>query len=104
MILPKISEAIYELQAMNCKREDMIIAFSPLIERFIIEELNTNYPINVAYRDVKELKYEGVVTYRLHPYNEIVVYDSVNCYYNPDLIIKIQFNESRAHHLYIQPA
>lgn len=33
-IMPKISEAIYELLAKNCKREDVIIAFSPLIERF----------------------------------------------------------------------
>jgi len=89
-IIEKIIDCVYELQSKNCKNEDLIIAYSPLIERFIIEEAQHNIPTPIHKFD----KLMGIKTYGLHPYNEIVVYDSKNVSYYPELIKKVEVNIS----------
>lgn len=86
-IIEQIVEAVYELRAMNCKEEDLIISFSPLIERHLIEEMHKNY-LAASISSVQTIS--GVKTYNLWPYNEIVVYDSKNVAYFPELIRKIE--------------
>lgn len=89
----KIREALWDLSCKNCNDKDVIIAFSPLIEKLLLEEmwLSGMYLTNMA--DIKT--FQGIKTYNLHPYNEIVIYDSVNSCYFPDLIVKIEVHKKQ---------
>lgn len=87
-LINKISEAIWELEAMNCRRNDMIIAFSPLIERFLVKEIHEKRLFFINATSFEQI--EGIKTYNLHPYNEILVYDSRNVSYHPQLLKKIE--------------
>lgn len=87
-ILNKIDQAIWNLVGINVDRKDMIIAYSPLIERYIFDEVMKSVFFNLNKGEL--LKYQGITIYNLHPYNEIVVYDSVNACYYPELIKKIE--------------
>lgn len=89
-IISKISEAIWELEAMNCRRDDMIIAYSPLVERFLIDEIHERKLFLVNINSLEKL--EGIKTYNLHPYNEILIYDSKYVSYHPQLLKKIELS------------
>jgi hypothetical protein len=89
-IIHQIIEAVYELETMNCKRDDMIIAFNPLIEHYLIrEQMELAWYWHPNGDPNALLKIQGIKTYNLHPYLEIVVYDSKNCAYHPQLLVKI---------------
>lgn len=96
-LLSSIRESIHELLAKGCKKNDLIISFSPLIESFIIKELYSNghlysntTPGKVIINIEKATKFEGVEINRNWPYNEIIIYDKERAYKNEYLISKIQ--------------
>lgn len=72
---------------MNCRRENIIICFSPLVKRFIKKELYENQVTGLPFNTVNKMF--GCSVSDIWPYNEIVVYDVVNTCYHPELIIKI---------------
>lgn len=88
-IIEQIMEAVCELQAMDCKDKDLIICYSPLVERYLRQNLfETQYPV---YRndDFQLKRLMGIETSDKWPYNEIVVYDTMNVAYYPNLLKKI---------------
>lgn len=86
-MLEQIQQAIWELQGKNVKKEDMILAFSPFVERLLLNEYHKLfYPRSHLYLSIFSIEKSNINT--LWPYNEIVIYTKVTCYY-PNLIIKI---------------
>lgn len=88
-----IQEAIYYLLAKGCKREELIICFSPLIDYYIVDEIYQNgfYFVYEGLNDLKnKTHFEGILLNKEWPYNEIVVYDKKQACINDYLIAKIK--------------
>lgn len=94
-IIEQIMEAVYELQAMNCKDKDLIICYSPLVERYLRDNLpEMQFPIYKKADDFRLINLMGIETSDRWPYNEVVVYDTKNAAYHPNLLRKIVIEDA----------
>ncbi len=98
-IINQIRDSIFALEKMNLRREDLIIAMSPIVERLLIRELHELQFHNPS--SVKSFnQFEGIEVYRNHPYNEILIYDKEKACMFPELIKKISFSEQTLKTIY----
>ena len=95
-LIKKLSEAIWELQAMNVRREEMVIAMSFIVfyqfERSIMEFAASTISTQSFKEKLKDVRFEGVSMNQDWPYNEIVIYAPKLTPQHPQLIKKIEFH------------
>jgi len=86
-MIENIREMIWELLSLNCKREDLIVCMSPIIEMLLVQQVvNDDYYWNGMPTHLEKL--EGVEINSKWPYNEIVVYHKEKASYYPELLKK----------------
>lgn len=90
-LIHQIQDCIRTLNVLGCKDEDIIIAYSPLIEQHFIKNATSEMMMYVRPNEEWQLtKIQGISTYNKHPYNEIVIYDVKRCVFGDKFIIKIK--------------
>lgn len=92
--LNQIRQAIDELEYDYCRKENLLIAMSPIVERQLFQRAFFEEMPFSSSHSFKVNEFEGIKISNLWPYNEIVVYDVVKaCLNNEDRYIKkIQIN------------
>lgn len=87
----QIEDAIWQLEALGKKHEDIRIAYSRLVELALLAELSKKagwmFPPGSG-----SVKMYGIVCNNEFPYNKIVVY-SPDCALRPDLLIEIEIEK-----------
>jgi hypothetical protein len=89
VLVNKILQAVYDLHGMQCKDKDLIICFSPIIERLLIEELFNERWMQPMMPISNTSTLFNIRVNNEWPYNEIVVYDAKNAHLFPELLVKI---------------
>lgn len=80
--IEQINDSVIELLEYGCRKEDIVIKFSPLVKRYLEQILYENYHVqNKIFSS-----FMGVRIADDWPYNEVVVYDAKNVCYYPKMI------------------
>lgn len=82
--------AIMELQLYGSQKENLRISISPLVEFILKKEIFEAHTLGNHVSDLNLDYFMGIEVYKLHPYNEIVVFDKTNFFFSDKLIIKIK--------------
>ena len=95
-MIENIRQMMWELFSLNCKREDLIICMSPIIERLLLEQIiKEGYYWNRMPTGFE--KFEGIEVNNKWPYNEAVIYHKEKASRYPQLLKKcsIEFQEDK---------
>lgn len=74
-ILDKIQRAIFELESLNSRKENIKITTSFLVKRLLDDEIRRYYDHNITMLNMYKTRIYGVELSFDHYSNEIVIYD-----------------------------
>ena len=90
-LIDKILEAIFELESLNCRKENIKITTSPFTKRLLEYEIRECANHNIAKLNYHGYKIFGIEVSFNHYFNDIVIYDETRAFTDErfKIIIKI---------------
>lgn len=91
-ILDKIQRGIFELESLNCQKQNIRITTSFIVQRLLESEIREYYNHNITMLNMYKNKIFGVEISFNHYSNDIVIYDETRACLDEQFKIKIKID------------